>query len=242
MQQSAAIGAALAVSPALHAQGVNEQLNMGFIGLGWRGGDLLKQFSNLPDVRIAALCDVDQQLLDAAAKDQPGAKKYADLRKLFDDKDVDAVAIATCNHWHALAAIWACQAGKDVYVEKPLAHNHWEGQQLVKAARKYDRIVQVGTQQRSDPLQAGAQRVSPHGQAARRDQIRRGLPVWPPATDRQAHEAARDSQHGRLRPVARPGQRSAHLSRQAALRLALGLEHGQRRAGQLGRARAWTMP
>jgi predicted dehydrogenase len=97
---------------------------------------------------------VDQQLLDKAAEGHPRANKYTDLRKLLEDKDVDAVAIATCNHWHVLAAIWACQAGKDVYVEKPLGHNHWEGQQLVKAARKHDRIVQVGTQQRSDDLQS----------------------------------------------------------------------------------------
>ena len=90
----------------------------------------------------------------AAAKEHADATKYTDLRKLLEDRDIDAVAIATCNHWHALAAIWACQAGKDVYVEKPLAHNHWEGQQVVNAARKHDRIVQVGTQQRSDPLKA----------------------------------------------------------------------------------------
>ena len=152
LQQSAAIGAALAVSP-LHAQGVNEKLNVGFIGLGWRGGELLKQFGRLSDVRIAALCDPDAALLEAAAKEHSGAEKYADLRKLLDNRDIDAVAIATPNHWHALAAIWACEAGKDVYVEKPLAHNHWEGQQVVAAARKRDRIVQIGTQQRSDPLQ-----------------------------------------------------------------------------------------
>lgn len=158
LQQSAALNAAVAVSPSLspvlHAQGVNERLNLGIIGQGWRGGDLLKAFSALPNVRIAALCDVDQKLLDNATKDRKGVTRYTDLRKLLEDKDIDAVAIATCNHWHVLAAIWACQAGKDVYVEKPLCHNHWEGQQLVKAARKYDRIVQVGTQQRSDPLQA----------------------------------------------------------------------------------------
>ena len=152
LQQSAALGAALAVSP-VRAQSVNEKLNIGFIGLGWRGGELLKQFGRLADVRIAALCDPDSQLLDTAAKEHQGAKPYADLRDLLDDRDVDAVAIATCNHWHALAAVWACQAGKDVYVEKPLAHNHWEGQQVVAAARRHDRIVQVGTQQRSDPLQ-----------------------------------------------------------------------------------------
>lgn len=151
--QSAALGAAWAFSRAARATGVNEQLNLGVIGLGWRGGDLSKMFAKLPNVRFAALCDVDQELLDKAAADKPGAKKYTDLRRLLDDKDVDAVAIATCNHWHALAGILACQAGKHVYVEKPLAHNHWEGQQLVKAARRYSRIVQVGTQQRSDPLQ-----------------------------------------------------------------------------------------
>jgi predicted dehydrogenase len=152
LQQSAAIGAALAVSP-LRAQSVNEKLNVGFIGLGGRGNELLQQFGKLGDVRIAALCDPDAKLLDAAGKKHADAKQFVDLRKLLEDPDVDAVAIATCNHWHALAAIWACQAEKDVYVEKPLAHNHWEGQQVVRAARRHDRIVQVGTQQRSDPLQ-----------------------------------------------------------------------------------------
>jgi predicted dehydrogenase len=127
---------------------------MGFIGLGGRGNELLEQFGRLPDVRIAALCDPDQAHLDSAAKKHEGAKRFTDLRQLLDDRAIDAVAIATCNHWHALAAILACQAEKDVYVEKPLAHNHWEGQQVVNAARKHDRIVQVGTQQRSDPLQA----------------------------------------------------------------------------------------
>ncbi|HEX2476030.1 MAG TPA: Gfo/Idh/MocA family oxidoreductase [Lacipirellulaceae bacterium] len=152
LQQSAALGAGLAISP-VRAQNINEKLNIGFIGLGGRGNELLKQFGKLADVRIAALCDPDQKLLDEAGKKHSGANKYADLRKLLEDRDVDAVAIATCNHWHALAAVWACQAGKDVYVEKPLAHNHWEGQQVVRAARRHNRIVQIGTQQRSDPLQ-----------------------------------------------------------------------------------------
>ena len=150
--QSAGIGAVLAASRA-RAKDTNEQINVGFIGLGVRGNELLSHFGNLSDVRIFALCDPDQQRLATAAAAHKSAKKYADLRDLLDDRDVDAVAIATCNHWHALAAIWACQAGKDVYVEKPLSHNHWEGQQVVRAARKYDRIVQVGMQQRSDPLQ-----------------------------------------------------------------------------------------
>ena len=79
------------------------------------------------------------------------AKEYADMRAMFDSKDIDAVSIATPNHWHALATIWACQAGKDVYVEKPACHNIYEGQQMVKAARKYNRMVQVGSQSRSMP-------------------------------------------------------------------------------------------
>lgn len=143
----------MTVAP-LRAQAINEQLNLGFIGLGGRGNELLNAFGRLSDVRIAALCDPDAARLDVAAKQHADAQTYRDLRQLLDNRDIDAVAIATCNHWHALAAIWACQAGKHVYVEKPLAHNHWEGQQVVLAARKHDRVVQVGTQQRSDPVQA----------------------------------------------------------------------------------------
>jgi predicted dehydrogenase len=150
--QSAGIGLALAARPA-RCKSLNEQLNLGFIGTGDRANELLKQFGGLRDVRIAALCDPDRQRLDSTAKKHHGAAKYNDLRQLLDDRNIDAVVIATCNHWHALAAIWACQAGKDVYVEKPLAHNHWEAQQVVHAARKFNRIVQIGTQQRSDPVQ-----------------------------------------------------------------------------------------
>ncbi len=154
LRQSMVIGGAVLLTRPVRARSINERLNIGFIGLGGRSKELLPQFVALSDVRIAALCDVDEERLHQAADSHPGAKKYSDLRKLFDDQIIDAVVIAVCNHWHVLAAIWACQAGKEVYVEKPLAHNHWEGQQLVLAARKYDRIVQVGTQQRSDPLQA----------------------------------------------------------------------------------------
>lgn len=152
-QQSAAVGAAALARPAW-ARGVNEKLNVGSIGTGRRGNELLTGLKALPDVRIAALCDVDSQRLDETAAKYAGAKKYGDLRRLLEDQSIDAVVIATCNHWHVLAALWALEAGKDVYVEKPLSHNHWEGQQLVNAARKHNRIVQVGTQQRSDPVQA----------------------------------------------------------------------------------------
>ena len=106
-------------------------------------------------MRLAGLCDVDPAVLakNVAAAGQHGQRVpgVADVRKLLDRKDMDAVTIATPNHWHSLIGIWACQAGKDVYVEKPVSHNVWEGRQLVRAARKYDRMVQAGTQARANP-------------------------------------------------------------------------------------------
>jgi len=144
---------ALAATPFLGARGANEQINLGFIGLGDRGRHSLGWFSRIEGVKVTHLCDPDQHHVDRAAAGYPEARKSRDLRRVLEDKDVDAVVISTCNHWHSLATIWACQAGKHVYVEKPGSHNVWEGKQMVAAARKYDRIVQGGLQQRSDPFQ-----------------------------------------------------------------------------------------
>ncbi|MDZ4657878.1 MAG: Gfo/Idh/MocA family oxidoreductase [Bythopirellula sp.] len=154
LQQTALAGGLLALTPRSFAASANEQVNMGIIGLGWRGGDLLKAFSELPGVTIAGICDPDSDLVDQRSQEYPQAKTYSDLRQMLDSPDIDAVAVATCNHWHCLAAIWAMQAGKHVYVEKPLSNALWEGEQVVKAATKYDKICQVGTQQRSAPMQA----------------------------------------------------------------------------------------
>lgn len=140
-------------APALIARGANEKIRIGGIGCGWRGGDLLSKFSQSPDAQVVALADPSSDNLEAKRQKFPNIKGYRDLRNLIDDKNIDAVFVATCNHWHCLAAIWAMQAGKDVYVEKPLAHTPWEGDQVVLAARKYKRICQVGIQQRSDPMQ-----------------------------------------------------------------------------------------
>jgi hypothetical protein len=145
---------ALTLPRRARAVGANDTIRVGIIGVGGRGNELIRQIKDVSGVQIVALCDPDSARTAAAAKDLPGAKQYADLRNLLEDPAVDAVAIATCNHWHCLAAVWACQAGKDVYCEKPLSHSLWEGRQLVAAARERDQIVQVGTQQRSDPLQA----------------------------------------------------------------------------------------
>jgi predicted dehydrogenase len=104
-------------------------------------------------VRLVALCDVDQKVLDNGVarlkKENIEVEAFRDIRKLLEKKDLDAISIATPNHWHALGAIWAVQAGKDVYVEKPVSHDVWEGRKIVEAARKYGKIVQTGTQSRS---------------------------------------------------------------------------------------------
>ncbi len=133
--------------------GANERVRVGFIGLGGRGRGSLGWFNELQEVEVAGLCDVDQGQVDRAKRDHSQATGTTDLRRIIEDDGIDAVVISACNHWHSLATIWACQAGKDVYVEKPGSHNIWEGRRMVEAARKYDRIVQGGTQQRSDPLQ-----------------------------------------------------------------------------------------
>jgi len=131
----------------------SDEVRMAVVGFRGRGGDHLKGLSAVPGVRITGLCDVDRIVLDAemAKWKERGAELegHTDIRRLLESKNVDAISIATPNHWHSLAAIWAIQAGKDVYVEKPVSHNVWEGRKLVEAARKYKRIVQTGTQSRS---------------------------------------------------------------------------------------------
>jgi predicted dehydrogenase len=132
----------------------NDTVRMAVVGCGGRGGSHVGGWPNIPNVEIVALCDVDEAHVAAKLKtlDSKGLKKpatYTDFRKLLEDKSIDAVSLATPNHWHALQTIWACQAGKDVYVEKPCSHNVFESQQIVAAARKYDCMVQQGSQSRS---------------------------------------------------------------------------------------------
>lgn len=137
--------------------GANDRINLGIVGLGGRGRDHINFYSSLDsESRMAAVCDVNQGARERAValvRKLRGydTKEYSDMRKMFESKDIDAVSLPLPNHWHALATIWACQAGKDVYVEKPACHNVFEGEQMVKAARKYNRMVQVGSQSRSIP-------------------------------------------------------------------------------------------
>ena len=134
--------------------GANDRVRIAVVGLHGQGWAHVERYSKMPDVEIAALCDVDENVTAQrlSEMEKMGIKKpapFVDLRKLLDDKSIDAISIATPNHWHSLQAIWGCQAGKDVYVEKPMCHNPWEGRQLVRAAEKYNRIVQHGTNSRS---------------------------------------------------------------------------------------------
>jgi predicted dehydrogenase len=138
--------------------GANDRVVVASIGIHGQGNALKRGFAQLPNVEIKTLCDIDANLADSRIHDpklasvgtfKPGFVQ--DLRRVLDDKDIDAVVIATPNHWHALATIWALQAGKHVYVEKPSSHTLWEGRKMVEAAARYNKLVQVGTMNRSRP-------------------------------------------------------------------------------------------
>ena len=158
LTQSAATGVFYIAKTSWAQKSPGDTINIGVIGFGGRGGSHISGYRSIGKkeggVRVAALCDVDKAVLEKKGLAQFKDEKmqptgYTDLRKLFENKDIDAVSIATPNHWHSLATIWAIQAGKDVYVEKPVSHNVWEGRQMVNAARKYKKMVQTGTQSRS---------------------------------------------------------------------------------------------
>src|SRR3954454_14114353 len=161
---SAAVGLATALS-AGRVLGANDRVRLGFIGLGNRGDQVLDAFLPHKDAEVAALCDIWSPYVDFAAQKAGGSPaRERDYRKLLDRKDIDAVVICTPDHWHALQTIHACQAEKDVYVEKPLSLTVVEGRRMVEAARKHKRVVQVGIMRRSGPylkeaaelIQAGA--------------------------------------------------------------------------------------
>ncbi|MFN7828188.1 MAG: Gfo/Idh/MocA family protein [Acidobacteriota bacterium] len=143
--------------------GANERINIALIGCGDRGTAIWKKFLLNQDVNPVAVCDVYENFLNRAAATAPGLKTYRDFREIIDRKDIDAVVIATPDHWHAIPTILACQAGKDVYVEKPLSLTVAEGRQMVRAARQHRRVVQTGSQQRSGPHYQKAIRLIQEG-------------------------------------------------------------------------------
>ena len=151
-----AAGAVAAFAP-MKSRGANERIRLGFIGLGNRGDQVLDAFLTHPDCEVIAVCDIYQPYMDFASKkigNQP--RQFKDYRQLLEMKDIDAVVIATPDHWHALQMIHSCQAGKDVYVEKPLSLCVAEGRKMVEAAEKTQRVVQVGIHRRSIPVCAEA--------------------------------------------------------------------------------------
>jgi predicted dehydrogenase len=178
LKRSAAVSAAFAAtglraSPWLRAAGANDDVRVAVVGVGSRvkiggmGRNEIRNFRKIPGVRVVALCDVDDANLgpevESFQKRNEQVAAYRDVRKLLDSKEVDAVVVTTPNHWHALVTIWACQAGKDVYVQKPASHNIFEGRKMVEAAAKYQRIVQCPNGSRG-----------PNGHAEALDYVRRG--------------------------------------------------------------------
>ena len=142
-----------AAPAASRAAGANGDIRFAVVGFGGRGMDHIQGLRAVKGTRMVALCDVDASTLNREVKKYRDLGEpiegYTDIRKLLESKDIDVVSFATPNHWHSLGAIWAMQAGKDVYVEKPISHNVWEGRRVVEVARQLNRIVQAGTQSRS---------------------------------------------------------------------------------------------
>ncbi|MDQ1472329.1 MAG: hypothetical protein QOJ99_3809 [Bryobacterales bacterium] len=150
------IGAATAAA-ATRVWGANDRINVAIVGIGGRGTNHLNIYSKMPGAKVAGLCDVNQAAREKAQTTLMNAtgekaKEFEDMRAVFADPGVDAVSIATPNHWHALATTWACKAGKDVYCEKPACYNIHEGQVMVQVARDTKRMVQIGSQHRSTPF------------------------------------------------------------------------------------------
>lgn len=167
----------------------SERTTVCVVGVRGRGMSLAQTFAKLPNAQVTHVCDVNQARFEPATKaiaeiQKSTPKTVQDLRKVLDDPSVDAFVVATPDHWHALATIWACQAGKHVYVEKPISNNVFEGWQMIQAARKYNRVVQVGTQSRSAPHYKEAMEFLKSGKLGRvhmakawNSQLRRRVPA-----------------------------------------------------------------
>ena len=145
--------AALGFPAIARSQSPNSEIRVGIIGFGGRGQSHISDLLKLNGVKITAICDVDDRVLgkekEAMGKRGQAVETFTDVRKMLESKEIDSISTATPNHWHSLIGVWACQAGKDSYIEKPISHNVFEGRVLVEAAKKYGRIVQCGTQSRS---------------------------------------------------------------------------------------------
>ncbi len=171
----------------------SDRVRLAVVGIRGRGGYLANKFAARADCEVAYLCDVDESLFPLHAPEVERAQGKApkvtgDFRRALDDRSVQAIVVATPDHWHALATIWGCQAGKDVYVEKPVSHSPWEGRKMVEAARHHKRIVQVGTQNRSAPYNIAAKEYIASGRLGTIHLVRvinqKAWPNSPAAVDR----------------------------------------------------------
>src|SRR6267142_371632 len=161
------LGAATAAA-ATRVWGANDKVNVAIVGLGGRGTNHLNIYSRIPEANVAGLCDVNQAAREVAQttlvkNTSQKAKEFEDMREAFADPNVEAVSIATPNHWHALAAIWAMKAGKDVYGEKPACYNIHEGMRMVQVQRETRRMLQIGSQHRSTPFKMKAMQAVNEG-------------------------------------------------------------------------------
>ncbi len=234
--QGAAGAVALTVLPRVARADVNSQIRVATIGLNGRGKSHLDGFGS----HIVALCDCDRNVLEQRASDfesKVGHKvdRVVDYRELLDRKDIDAISIATPNHTHALIAVAAAEAGKHVYCEKPVSQCLWEGRQIVNAARRYDRLIQCGTQSRSSVCNQQAVEYVRSGKLGK-IKYAVGTCFKPRPSIGKLAQADEDSELGRLRFVVRTGGEGGSLSTEFALRLALGFQHGLRRHRQPGSA------
>ena len=197
--------------------GANDRVRVAICGVRGRGLDHVHNFAKMKNVEIAAVCDIDENVTreELAEMEKMGIPKpatFVDVRKLLEDKSIDAISIATPNHWHSLMAIWACQAGKDVYVEKPCSHNLWEGKQLVEAARQVQPHRSARHANRSEHRRARgrpeARRTASSARSTwRADSASSG--ATPSGTRRRSSGSRRRP----LRPVDRPGARSTRSPR-----------------------------
>lgn len=159
------------------ATAANEKLNLAIVGIRGRGAHLARGFLERGDCEISYLCDVDASLFESRSKpltemQGKAPKTIQDFRRALDDQSVDAIVVATPDHWHALATVWGCQANKHVYVEKPACQSAWEGRKMVEAARKYNRVVQLGTQNRSAPYNKAAKEYLESGKLGKIHMVR----------------------------------------------------------------------
>jgi predicted dehydrogenase len=155
LKRTTTVGACLAVAPTMRVMGANEDIRVAVVGFRTHGQTHIRNYQKMTGVRLVALCDADAAVLgkevEKQSKQNVKVQAYQDIRRLLENKEIDAISTATPNHWHALVTVWGCQSGKDVCVEKPVSHSIWEGRKEVEAARKYNRVVQGDLDSRSSP-------------------------------------------------------------------------------------------